>query len=506
MTLPHAILLLINGLALSASTGLIFVMLILPRRGAANRWFALFLAALGLWAYFAMARVIPDMSPFNETENFYILFMGLAAAPVAFYGFAVTLTNPRDGFAPLLLLWGIGLVGVMIALLWADQVLTYQETGADRVNYSLKTAGLILAVHLGLYLLLSLLYLHSTPSQQVRVLRLPALLITMGYAKNLIPALRLPPLSIGLLSAAAFIVGYYLLRWQLFNPLREVQDELRVANSDLRKALADATKERDQARELRRELADATRYKSEFLSGVGLQLRTPLSSLVGYSELLLSGTYGDLNDKQRDRMEKISRNSHNLLALINDVIDLSKIEGGRMELSLSPVRLDALAEMVLTQFAGRAAEKGLALHKEIETPLPRLRGDEERIAQVMRSLLENAIQFTAAGEVQLSVKQVMVKDGQSQALKLPFTGWLEDRTWLLLSVSDTGIGIPPEDQAAIFDEFHLASSEQGQQYEGPGLGLTVAKKLVELHNGRIWVQSQVDQGSTFYVALPVVEG
>ncbi|MBI5957177.1 MAG: hypothetical protein HY866_00480 [Chloroflexi bacterium] len=505
MTLPHAILLFINGLALSASTGLIFVMMVLPRRGAANRWFALFLAGVGLWAYFAMARVIPDMSPFTETENFYILFMGLAAAPVALYGFAVALSGPRDNVAPALLLWGVAAVPVMIFLLWSDQVVSYHETGADRVEFELKTAGVIIAVHIGVYILLSLLYLHSTSSQQVKVLRLPVLIMAVGYAKNLIPALRLPPLSIGLLTAASFMVGYYLLRWQLFNPLREIQDELRVANNDLRKALGDASKERDQARRLREELTEASRYKSEFLSGMGLQLRTPLSSIVGYSELLLSGTYGDLTEKQHDRIDKISRNSHNLLALINDVIDLSKIEGGRMELSFGPVRMDMLAETLLNQFGGRAAEKALALEKDIESPLPRLRADEQRIEQIIRSLLENAIQFTKAGYVRLTVKKVVVKAGQSEALKLPVIGWLEDRTWVLASVSDTGIGIPPEDQAAIFDEFHIASSEEGQQYEGPGLGLTVAKKLVELHGGRIWVQSQVGQGSTFFVALPAVE-
>lgn len=505
MTLQHAVLLLINGLALSVAAGLIFVMLILPRREAANRWFALFLVALGLWAYFAMARIIDDMSPFNETENFYLLFMALAAAPVALYGFVVSLIKPRDGLAPVFLGWGVVYAAVMILLLWSDRVVEYRETGADRVDFTLRPLGIVVAVHIGVLVVLSLLYLQITPNKQWKVLRVPVALMAVGYAKNLIVELRLPPLSIGLLTGASLLVGYYLLRWQLFNPLREVHEELRVANNDLRQALADLSKEKDRAGRLSDELAEASRYKSQFLSDMGHQLRTPLSSIVGYSELLLSGTYGDLNDTQRDRAEKISRNGITLLSLINDVIDLSKIEGGRLVLNLTPVRLGSLAGTLLDEFRPQAAERALVVEQQIERPLRLVRVDEERARQVIRTLIENAFKFTRQGRIRLEVRNVTVQGGQSAALKLPVIGWLEDRAWVLISVEDTGIGIPAEDQAAIFDEFKLASSDEGTQYEGSGLGLTIAKKLVELHGGRIWVRSRVGEGSTFFVALPALD-
>lgn len=505
MTLQHVILLFINGLALSAAAGLIFVMLILPRREAANRWFALFLVGVGLWAYFAMARVIAEMSPLTETQNFYVLFMGLAAAPVALYGFVISLTRPRDGLAPAFLAWGFVYTVGMIVLLWSDRVVKYHETGADRVDFQFHTAGIVVAVHIGLFLVLSILYLQITPNKQLRVLRYPVMLMALGYAKNLIVVLRLPPLSIGVLTASSLVIGYYLLRWQLFNPLHDVNDELRVANADLRQALADLSKEKALAGKLRDELAEASRYKSQFLSDMGHQLRTPLSSLVGYSELLLNGTYGDLNETQRDRVEKISRNSGTLLALINDVIDLSKIEGGRMELTLTPVRLGVLSGSILDSFAGKAAARSVAVEKQIETPLRLLRADEQRLQQVLCNLIENAFKFTTAGHIKLAVQNVVVKGGQSAEFKLPVIGWLEDRAWVLVSVEDTGIGIPPEDQAAIFDEFKLASSIEGLQYEGAGLGLTIAKKLVELHSGRIWLRSAAGEGSTFYVALPALD-
>jgi signal transduction histidine kinase len=499
------VLILINGLALSVSAGLVFVMLILPRRGAANRWFSLFLVALGLWAYFAMARIIAEMSPFDETENFYVLFMALAAAPVALYGFVVSLVKPRDGLAPAFLGWGLVYAGAMIVLLWMDRVVKYRETGADRVDFTLRPVGIVVAVHIGLFLVLSFFYLQITPNKQWKVLRVPVALMVVGYAKNLIVALRLPPLSIGLLTGASLLVSYYLLRWQLFNPLREVHEELGVANNDLRQALADLSKERDRAGKLRDELAEASRYKSQFLSDMGHQLRTPLSSIVGYSDLLLDGTYGTLNETQRDRAEKISRNGITLLSLINDVIDLSKIEGGRMVLNLAPVRVGLLAGSLLDESAPQASARALRVERQVDQPLRLVRVDEERIRQVICNLIENAFKFTSQGHIRLEVKNVVVEGGQSPALKLPVIGWLEDRAWVLISVEDTGIGIPAEDQAAIFDEFKLASSEQGAQYEGSGLGLTIAKKLVELHGGRIWVRSQVGEGSTFFVALPALD-
>ena len=505
MTLQHVVLIAINGLSLSVAGGLIFVVLILPRRSAINRWFAGLLLALGLWAYFAMARIIAPMSPLSETHSFYVLFMGLAAAPIALYGFVVALCKPQDGFAPLLRAWGVLFLIALTALLWTGRALHYYETGGDRVEFDFHLAGYIAAAHIGVYLLLSYLYLHITPDPQVKPLRLPVLLMMVGYAKNLIPALRLPPLSIGLLTAAALLIAYRVLYWQLFSPLREINAELRVANADLRQALADLGTERARAERLSGELAEASRYRTEFLTDMGHQLRTPLNSIVGYSELLLQGVYGELTEKQRDRIEKIHRNGNALLELISDVIDLSKIEGGRLELNLARVRIAPLAGTVVDAVQPEAAAKSLTLDKDIHPPLRLIRADELRVRQVLLNLVQNAVKFTPAGRVTLSARSIAVKNGQSNDFALPVTGWLEDRHWLLIGVEDTGIGVAPEEQATIFEAFHQGGQAMAHHIEGAGLGLAITKKLVELHHGRIWVHSRPGEGSTFYVALPALD-
>ncbi len=504
MTLSHAVLLFVNGISLSIAAGLIFVLPILPRRTTANRWFAAFLVALGLWAYFAMARIIPAMSPFSETHDFYILFTGLLFAPVALYGFVISVCRPRDGLAPVILAAGFVIVAGTAALLWRDQIVRYTETGGDRVEFRFVSAGIAVPFVIGAYLLLSYLYLHISPNPQVKPLRLAVLLMMVGYGKNLIPALRLPPLSIGLLTVAALVIGSRLLRWQVFGPLREIQEELRVANADLRQALNDLNAERERSSRMADDLGEASRYKSAFLTNMSHQLRTPLNSIVGYSELLLKGIYGHLSAKQNDRIEKIHRNGLNLLNVINDILDLSKIEGGRLALNLSDVRVAALANTLIDEVAPLVGSKNLALETEIAPPLRLIRADEMRIRQVILHLLHNAVTFTPAGYVRLAARTITVQDGQCADFPLPVLGWLEDRHWLLISVSDSGVGIPAEQQAAIFEEFR----QGGDAYplaEGTGLGLAIAKKLVELHAGRIWVRSQPGQGSTFFVALPALD-
>jgi signal transduction histidine kinase len=368
MSLEQAVIVVVNWLALSIATGLIFLMLIQPQRRRYNGWFALMLAALGVWAYFAMARVIPDLSPFDETGNFYALFVGLLVAPLALYGFVRSLTSPRDGISGIFLGAGIVALGAAVALLLSDDVVHYRETGGVRVEFELLNTGIAVAFFIGLYLLLSYLYLHISADPQVKPLRLPVAMIMVGYAKNLIPALRLPPLSIGLLIAAALLIGYRLLRWQLFNPLREIREELNVANNDLRRMSSEVAAARANSARLEDELRTASRAKSEFLTHMSHRLRTPLNSIVGYSELLSKGIYGALNERQQDRVSKIFANGLGLLALINHILDLNRIEGGRLELNLDAVRMAALVESLLADLKPAAEVKSLALQAELATP------------------------------------------------------------------------------------------------------------------------------------------
>jgi signal transduction histidine kinase/CheY-like chemotaxis protein len=497
MSSGQAIIVVVNWLALSIATGLIFVMLIQPQRRPYNWWFALVLVAWAAWAYFAMARVIPNLSPLDETENFYVLFMGLAAAPVALYGFVISLVRPRDGLAGIFLgIGGLALIGAVV-LVWSGDAVRYHETGGTRVEFELLAPGQMIAGFIGLYLLLSLLYLHISADPMVKPLRLPVVVIMLGYAKNLVPALRFPPLSIGLLTAAALLIGDRLLRWQLFNPLREIQDELRVANNDLRQMSGDVSAARETAARLEEELRASSRANSEFLTNMSHEIRTPLNSIVGYSELLGKDIYGPLNAQQRDRVGKIHSNSLNLLALINDILDLNRIEGGRLALHLDTVRAGALIESLLADTEEDARRRNITVQTDLARPLRLMRADEMRIRQVFASLLDNALRYTPAGHIQVSARNVTVKNGQSQDFPLPVVGWLPDREWIVVGVTDTGVGIPPEQQAVIFEAFH----DRSQQ----GLGLAIARKLVELHTGRIWVQSQIGKGSTFYVALPALD-
>jgi len=233
-----------------------------------------------------------------------------------------------------------------------------------------------------------------------------------------------------------------------------------------------------------RQLEAASRHKSEFLANMSHELRTPLNAVIGFSEVLLQRMFGALNDKQDEYLKDIYASGQHLLSLINDILDLSKIEAGRMELAPAPFHLPSALENAVTLVRERAARHGIALHLDLDPRLDQLRGDERKIKQVLLNLLSNAVKFTPEGG-QISLKASR-RDGAVE-----------------VAVTDTGIGIAPEDQAAIFEEFRQVGSDDARKQEGTGLGLTLAKKFVELHGGRIWVESEVGRGSTFTFTLPV---
>ena len=231
------------------------------------------------------------------------------------------------------------------------------------------------------------------------------------------------------------------------------------------------------------ELGAASRHKSEFLANMSHELRTPLNAVIGFSEVLLQRMFGDLNVKQDEYLKDIYSSGQHLLSLINDILDLSKIEAGRMELAPAPFHLPSALENAVTLVKERAARHGIALHLGIDPQLGHLVGDERKVKQILLNLLSNAVKFTPeGGQISLRADQ---KDGLVE-----------------IAVADTGIGIAPEDQATIFEEFRQVGSDETRKQEGTGLGLTLAKKFVELHGGRIWVESEVGRGSTFTFTLP----
>ena len=251
------------------------------------------------------------------------------------------------------------------------------------------------------------------------------------------------------------------------------QSALAIQNARLFQEIADKS----------RQLEAASRHKSEFLANMSHELRTPLNAIIGFSEVLSQRMFGDLNEKQDEYLRDIHDSGQHLLSLINDILDLSKIEAGRMELEPTAVDLRLAIENALTLVRERAAGRGIALHHAVDQRLGQIRGDERKIKQVLLNLLSNALKFTPEG-------------GRIEVRAGPVDGMAE------ISVADTGIGIAPEDQEAVFDEFRQVGT-MAKKVEGTGLGLSLSRKFVELHGGRIWARSEVGVGSTFTFTLPL---
>jgi signal transduction histidine kinase len=232
-----------------------------------------------------------------------------------------------------------------------------------------------------------------------------------------------------------------------------------------------------------RELEAANRHKSEFLANVSHELRTPLNAIIGFSEVLQERLFGELNEKQAEYTDDILSSGRHLLSLINDILDLSKIEAGRMELEVTTFDLAGAIENALLLIRERANRHGIKLDRVIDDRLGDFTGDERKVKQVLVNLLSNAVKFTPEGG-QIKVEATL---GESA---------------VIFSVTDTGIGIAPQDHEAIFEEFRQVGTNYAQKREGTGLGLSLTRKFVELHGGKIWVESEVGKGSKFTFTLP----
>jgi signal transduction histidine kinase len=232
-----------------------------------------------------------------------------------------------------------------------------------------------------------------------------------------------------------------------------------------------------------RELAVASQHKSQFLANMSHELRTPLNAILGYSELILDDIYGAAPPKMREVLERVQANGKHLLGLINDVLDLSKIEAGQLSLSLADYSIKELLQGVYVAVEPLATAKALTLKLDVPPGLPPARGDERRLSQVILNLVGNAIKFTDQGEVGLSARAA--------------------NGVLTIAVRDTGPGIAESDQAKIFEEFQQADNSSTRQKGGTGLGLAISRRIVALHGGRLWVESKLGLGSTFLFTLPV---
>ena len=265
--------------------------------------------------------------------------------------------------------------------------------------------------------------------------------------------------------------------------------ELQVLNEGLEERIRLATEELEERnRRLEwqsRELQKASRLKSEFLASMSHELRTPINAMLGYTALLREEIYGQLNEKQEGALRKIYGASQHLLALINDILDLSKIEAGKMPVRIESVRLEAVVAELSQTIEPMVREKKLDYRTEVSEDLPAMETDRTKVKQILLNLLSNAVKFTHEGQV--IVRASPMKDGQR----------------VQIEVRDTGIGIKQDDMEAIFDDFRQVDQSSTRKYGGTGLGLSITRKLVRLMGGTVEVKSEFGKGSVFRVELPV---
>jgi signal transduction histidine kinase len=303
--------------------------------------------------------------------------------------------------------------------------------------------------------------------------RVRAILIRLGYRSVLaVPLLRENHLLGGLVvnrtSTGEFTP-------QVIDLLKTfaTQSALAIQNARLFREIEDKS----------RQIETASRHKSEFLANMSHELRTPLNAIIGFSEVLAERMFGEINDKQAEYLADILESGRHLLSLINDILDLSKIEAGRMELEPTTFDLPTAIESTLILVRERAHRRGITLGRTLDPRLAMIRADERKVKQVLLNLLSNALKFTPEGG-RIDVRADM-QDDETE-----------------ISVTDTGVGIASEDQEAVFEEFRQVGTA-AKKVEGTGLGLAISRKFIELHGGRIWVKSRVGSGSTFAFTLPL---
>ena len=309
--------------------------------------------------------------------------------------------------------------------------------------------------------------------RQPRYTRIRSLLARLGYQSLLAVPILLEQRTMGALTVYRRVTGNF--SPEVVNLLQTfaTQSALAIQNARLFREIEDKS----------RQIEAANRHKSDFLANMSHELRTPLNAIIGFSEVLGERMFGELNEKQAEYTDDILSSGRHLLSLINEILDLSKVEAGRMELELATFDLPLAIDNARTFVRERATKHGINLDVTVDERLGDFVGDERKIKQVLLNLLSNAVKFTPeGGRIGINARQA---DGSVE-----------------ISVSDTGIGIASEDQARIFEEFRQVGSDYAHKTEGTGLGLTLAKKFVELHGGRIWVTSEVGKGSTFSFTLP----
>lgn len=432
-----------------------------------NQLFALTMLGLGAYSVAnALVRFIDDLGLDPEQMNYAAITLYPVFA-VSFFFFASEFAQYHTATTRAVRALGTILIPAQVYFLWTGQLLTnLQPTETNDGGYQGEwtTLGLLVAATLAVYLVVATGVLFRAEDPRGRALwPAPLLMIGQVFAAVVIWPLIPVPLSVVFMALAALAMGLPVLRYQLFNPLAQLHADLADRH---------------------RELQEASHLKSQFLANMSHELRTPLNSIIGYTQLVTNGTYGTLNDVQRDRLDKVIRNGYNLLGLINDVLDLSRIETGRVSLELAVLETPPLIESALATVEPQAQQKGLAIVRAFEGAPP-VYADEQRARQILINILANAVKFTDKGRVTVHVTR---QDGM-----------------VCFAISDTGIGIRREQYDLVFAEFQQVDSSTTRRHTGTGLGMAITRRLVEMHGGKIWLESVYGEGTTFFVTLPAAD-
>ncbi|MBN2303043.1 MAG: hypothetical protein JXQ72_01110 [Anaerolineae bacterium] len=486
---------LIIGVAANSATAVIGLALAFIILGSApqhlNNWLfavvVLVFSAMGIIGVFPhFAQVLefhPRRAIYASTSLYAINNVLLFIFSARFAGINNRVTNLVAGI-------GFVLLAYLIPQLWMDKVYVDFEpaTNGAQYYYKLGPGGMPGLAMLGVYQLLSTLAIYRYSQEHGRGLWLAPVIMLVGALLFLVPLFDKFPKNALAISISMLVIARIVTQYQIFNPLAHLNKQLAGANTQLTEANAAKSQLLAQLTETNIQLREANELKNRFLANMSHELRTPLNSIIGYSELLLLNTYGNLGDVQTDRLKKVARNAHHLLELINDILDLSKIEAGRLELSLEPLAISTVIEAVLSEVTLKASQKGITIRSDYDGALPDIMAAPMRVRQIVTNLIGNAIKFTDTGSITVTARH----DPQQGVVQV--------------AITDTGIGIPADHLGTIFDEFRQVDESYTRQYEGTGLGLAITKLLVELHGGTISVKSEVGQGSTFIFTLPVAAG
>ncbi len=462
-----AIVMIFSATAIVLGLAMFFLVLWQAPSKRDNQLVALYMAAVVYWSASAFLTRLAPVVGMNPSIFGYQIATSLGLTAVVLLTLVVQYTHLWDRWWLRILLL-VGYLYLIVIVPVSYRIYMYGEFHVlpnGTLDYQLQPLAYASTIYYFVLDVISVVLLWLNRKDRAGSLLIGGFAAFGGLAFSLIPPLTqfaIPILS-GMVSTIMFARA--ILNENLFNPLVRLNQELGLANQ---------------------ELEQASLLKSQFLANMSHELRTPLNSIIGYTELVMDGLYGPLTEDQSDRLSRVLRNGQNLLLLINDVLDLSKIEAGRMELSYAMVNLPALLDTVTSTLLPLANQKGLELKVNLPQRLPVLVADETRLRQILNNLMSNAVKFTREGSVTMDVSVD------------------EPAKTIYLKVIDTGIGIPPEHRERVFDEFHQVDGTSTREFGGTGLGLAITRRLARMHGGDVTLESEVGKGSTFTVTLPLI--